>query len=311
MTGAAVQVRDLTKAFGSNKALDAVSFDIPVGSVFGLLGPNGAGKTTFMKILLGLSRADSGRVEVFGGLPSDPSTRSRIGFVPDVPEFDVWMTASQYLESVSRLLGMGGDEGRRRSELLIQRVGLAGVETKIRGFSRGMRQRLGIAQALLNGPDLLILDEPTTALDPQGRIELLELIRDVSKHATVVFSTHLLDDVDRVCDSVLVLDTSVVTVSTMADLRASLDPQVEVTVNGAADQIDAFATDLAGEPWVAGVHADGGSPRTFTIGVGDPDQASRAIPEIAARSGVGIQKLSPVTHSMETIFMQLLGGRHV
>lgn len=315
MSRPAVRVSSLTKTFGATTALDDVCFDIPQGSVFGLLGPNGAGKTTLLKILLGLSRASAGSVEIFGGSPAEPTTRARIGFVPDVPEFDGWMTASGYLMSVGRLLGMDAAESERRARLLLDRVGLAGVETKIRGFSRGMRQRLGIAQALINGPDLLILDEPTTALDPEGRVDLLNLIRDVSTHATVVFSTHLLDDVDRVCDSVLVLNTSVVTVAPIADLRSTLAPQISIEAVGTPEQIAHFHAGLLADASVRSVSkhrtsaVGGAEVSQLTLTVSDASEVTLAIPRIASATGIGLRRVTPIEQSMETIFMHLIGGR--
>ncbi|MGB4646566.1 MAG: ABC transporter ATP-binding protein [Arcanobacterium sp.] len=318
----AITVRELSKSFGANKALANVSFSVPKNSVYGLLGPNGAGKTTLIKILLGLSRPDNGQISILGGTPTNPATRTKIGYVPDVPEFDGWMTAAQYLESLGRLLGFTVASARARSDLVLKRVGLAGVTTPIGGFSRGMRQRLGIAQGLLGGPEVLILDEPTTALDPAGRAELLDLIQEVSQHCTIIFSTHLLTDVDRVCDHVLVLNSTVVTASSIADLRATLKPEIEVEIVdpnpdaraypesfSASEAIANFSRALESEPWLENMTCNG---LRFTISLNNPDLAARRIPELAVAYSLGIRSLTPVRHSMESIFFQLLntGGKH-
>ncbi|MFT8838088.1 ATP-binding cassette domain-containing protein [Liquorilactobacillus satsumensis] len=193
------------KSFGTHHVLQDLSFSIPTGSIFGFVGENGAGKTTTMRLLLGLEKSKHGSIllagqEVtFGG----NRTNSITGYLPDVPAFYDYMTATEYLTLCARLTRVANRE-QRIAEML-NLVGLKTKKQRIHGFSRGMKQRLGIAQALLNEPQLLICDEPTSALDPLGRNEFLELLATLRGKVTVLFSTHILSDVERICDYVGIL----------------------------------------------------------------------------------------------------------
>lgn len=197
-----LKLSHVSKAFGTKKVLKDLSLAVPEHSVFGFIGENGAGKTTTMKMILGLLRPDSGAIEVcsekvtFG----ENKTNRYIGYLPDVPEFYGFMTPAEYLAMCGSIAGLEKGEIRRRSEELLDLVGLLHEKKRIHGFSRGMKQRLGIAQALLGNPRLLICDEPTSALDPVGRREILNILTSVREHTTVVFSTHILSDVERICD---------------------------------------------------------------------------------------------------------------
>ena len=207
--GAAIEARGLSKRFGAILALDRLDLVVPRGSVFGLLGPNGAGKTTTIRILTGLARPTEGGASVAGvqvGL-DEPELHRRVGYLDQDPRFYSWMTGRELLELVGRLHGLAGPELRSRVGEMLARAGLvAAAERRIGGYSGGMRQRLGIAQALLHRPDILFLDEPVSSLDPEGRRDLLELIAGLRGEATVVFSTHVLSDVERICDRVAILD---------------------------------------------------------------------------------------------------------
>lgn len=204
----AIHITDLHKSYDGRKILDGLSLTVRPGEVYGFLGRNGAGKTTAIRILLGLARADAGLVTVLGY--TDDGYRSRVGFVPDVPSYQPWMRAPEFLRFCGRLTGLRGRELEQRIDLLLALSRLTGAGQKIMDFSRGMRQRLGIAQALLHTPDLLILDEPTSALDPVGRrdvIDMLATLRDEVGGVTVFFSTHLLADAEKICDRVGILHT--------------------------------------------------------------------------------------------------------
>lgn len=202
-----LEISNVAKSFGKVKVIDRLSFSVPEHSVFGFIGQNGAGKTTTMKMVLGLLKADEGEIRVNGEKVSygQTATNRFIGYLPDVPEFYGFMTPKEYLLLCGQITGMGKKEGKERAEELLELVGLSNADKRIRGFSRGMKQRLGIAQALLNSPKLLICDEPTSALDPVGRKEILEILRSVKEHTTVIFSTHILSDVERICDRVAFL----------------------------------------------------------------------------------------------------------
>lgn len=203
-----LEIEDLKKRFGSHQVLDGLTIQVPEHSVFGFLGKNGAGKTTTMKIVLGLLKADRGEIRVLGekAVYGQTKTNRFIGYLPDVPEFYSFMNAKEYLRLCGRITGMSEKEIRVKSDELLELVGLKGVGKRIGGYSRGMKQRLGIAQALFNEPKLLICDEPTSALDPVGRREVLEIMEQVRDKTTVIFSTHVLSDVERICDRVAVLN---------------------------------------------------------------------------------------------------------
>lgn len=204
----ALKIDNLHKSFGKNTIINGLSMSIPENTIFGFLGKNGAGKTTTMKMILGFLKIDEGSIEVFGEEVSfgQSKTNRFIGYLPDVPEFYGYMTAKEYLNLCGAITGLSKNEIKNKSEELLELVGLRDVNKRISGYSRGMKQRLGIAQALLNSPKLLICDEPTSALDPLGRKEILDIILKIKDFTTVIFSTHILSDVEAICDHVVVLD---------------------------------------------------------------------------------------------------------
>lgn len=204
----ALKIENLHKSFGKNTIINGLSMSIPENTIFGFLGKNGAGKTTTMKMILGFLKIDEGSIEVFGERVSfgQSKTNRFIGYLPDVPEFYGYMTAKEYLNLCGAITGLSKNEIKNKSVELLELVGLRDVNKRISGYSRGMKQRLGIAQALLNSPKLLICDEPTSALDPLGRKEILDIILKIKDFTTVIFSTHILSDVEAICDHVVVLD---------------------------------------------------------------------------------------------------------
>lgn len=204
----ALKIENLHKSFSKNTIINGLSMTIPENTIFGFLGKNGAGKTTTMKMILGFLKKDEGSIKVFGEEVSfgQSKTNRFIGYLPDVPEFYGYMTAKEYLNLCGAITGLSKNEIKKKSEELLELVGLRDVNKRISGYSRGMKQRLGIAQALLNSPKLLICDEPTSALDPLGRKEILDIILKIKDFTTVIFSTHILSDVEAICDHVVVLD---------------------------------------------------------------------------------------------------------
>ena len=195
------------KRFGTKQVLKNVTFSVPEHTIYGFVGQNGAGKTTTMKLILGLLACDEGEILV-DGVPvhyGENKTNRFIGYLPDVPEFYTYMIPMEYLRLCGEITGMESKEIKSRSEELLELVGLGNEKRRIKGFSRGMKQRLGIAQALLNRPRLLICDEPTSALDPAGRKELLDILVAAKKETTVLFSTHILSDVEHICDELAFL----------------------------------------------------------------------------------------------------------
>ena len=197
---------------------------MPEHSIYGFIGKNGSGKTTTMKTVLGLLKPDAGEITVNGEkvVYGQTSTNKYIGYLPDVPEFYSFMTAEEYLRFCAEITDMRRDEIDARVSELLSLVGLADEKHRIKGYSRGMKQRLGIAQALLNRPKLLICDEPTSALDPVGRKEILDILVAVKEQTTVLFSTHILSDVERICTDVAFLNGGVIEIQgKLADIKAN------------------------------------------------------------------------------------------
>ena len=203
-----LHITDLRKRFGDKEVLRGLNLTVPEGSIFGFIGKNGSGKTTTMKTVLGLLKADGGEITVNGErvVYGQTDTNRYIGYLPDVPEFYSFMTAEEYLTFCGEITGLTATENKSRRTELLELVGLKDEKHRVKGFSRGMKQRLGIAQALLNSPKLLICDEPTSALDPVGRKEILDILLSVKDQTTVLFSTHILSDVERICTDVAFLD---------------------------------------------------------------------------------------------------------
>lgn len=207
-----LQINGLHKRFGDKTVLNGLDLTVPEHSIFGFIGRNGAGKTTTMKMVLGLLQADAGQIRVNGEtvVYGASNTNRHIGYLPDVPEFYGFMTAAEYLRFCGQISGIPAAKTEALSQELLELVGLADEKHRIKGFSRGMKQRLGIAQALLNQPKLLICDEPTSALDPIGRKEILDILLAVREQTTVLFSTHILSDVERICTDVAFLNNGTV-----------------------------------------------------------------------------------------------------
>ena len=207
-----LRIIGLHKRFGDKEVLRGLDLSVPEHSIYGFIGKNGSGKTTTMKTVLGLLNADSGEIVVNGEkvVYGQTDTNRYIGYLPDVPEFYPFMTAKEYLRFCGEITGMSRAETEERTKELLTLVGLADETHRIKGFSRGMKQRLGIAQALLSRPKLLVCDEPTSALDPIGRKEILDILLAIKDQTTVLFSTHILSDVERICTDVAFLKDGVV-----------------------------------------------------------------------------------------------------
>ncbi len=292
-------ITNLTKRYGDKEVLRGVDLSVPQGSVFGFIGKNGAGKTTTMKAILGLIRADGGEITVDGTRVAFGQNRlgSRIGYLPDVPAFYSFMTAREYLVLCGEALGMPRKDVMSRSEMLLSLVGLEGERHRIRGFSRGMMQRLGIAQALLGSPKLLICDEPTSALDPVGRKEILDLLLAVKEQTTVLFSTHILSDVERICtDAAFLHDGKIVMQGRVADLKAmhsTKEYRVELTEPSDVDRIaDAFADAKRTED--GAVLFTGGEEEMF------------ALLSFLAEQRIRTERIERLETTLESLFMEVV-----
>lgn len=245
MSQIAVDIQNLGKVYSpqlgqsAKTALEGVTLQVTRGETFGLLGPNGAGKTTLQKILLGLVRPSSGEATVLGASPEDTRARARIGYLPENPYFYTYLTGREFVEFCGGLFGLSGRPLRDRATELLDRVGMAHAEnTQLRKYSKGMLQRVGVAQALVNDPEVVFLDEPMSGLDPVGRRELRDIILDLKREGkTIFFNSHILSDVEALCDRVGILHSGkLVACGSVRDLTvggASLEDVFVKAVGGA------------------------------------------------------------------------------
>ena len=304
-----IKCENLTKSFGNVVALDKLNLEVAERSVFGFLGPNGAGKTTTVKLLMGLSRPTAGTAWIDGEEIGSASLRGRIGFLPDVPAFYSWMSGREYLHFTARLHNLPTAEIKPRCEELLELVELKkAAGRRVGGYSRGMKQRLGIAQALVNRPRVLFLDEPTSALDPMGRRDVLSLISRLKESATIFMSTHILSDVERVCDTVGIIDNGrLVTVASIEDLKGR--HALSVFELEFEEDSAAFAARLEALDWVEKVETlTVNQLPVLRVKARDVSLARREMPRLAAGSGLTLLRYENVLPSLEDIFVELVGG---
>jgi ABC-2 type transport system ATP-binding protein len=293
----AVRTTDLHKRYGAHAALDGVSLDVPRGSVFGLVGPNGAGKTTLLGILAGLRRPTSGGVVL--GVDAQ-----RVALLPDTPHFEPWLTAFEVVE-LARALTVAGSGPGRSADVLAE-VGLVDAAHRpTGGFSRGMLQRLGLAATIVGRPELLLLDEPCSALDPLGRREVLDLVGRLGDAHTVLFCSHILDDVQEVCDRVGVLrDGRVLFQGPVRDLLVgAAAPEYTIRLRAPVAPVVA---ELARQPWVRAVEQVGAEE--IHVRAASLDEAERHL--VAALAGIGARVVSmvPAGADLEQVFLALTGN---
>ncbi len=297
-----ISTDNLCRSFGRVTAVKELNLSVPQGSVYGFLGPNGAGKTTTIRMLLGLTKPSSGAIRVLGQPPTSGKHLARIGFLPDVPNFYNWMRGEEFLLFVGSLFSTPRQELKKRVAKLLELTALRGVKTKIGGYSRGMKQRLGLAQALINEPELIFLDEPTSALDPIGRKDVLETIKIISQNCTVFFSTHILSDVERVCDRVGILrQGQLIAEESIQELQnryAQKALKLQVLGNSAP-----FTAALEAAPWTQVVERENGS---ILITAFDLAIAQKEIPRLLVQHDLGLGKLEPVEMNLEDIFVRLV-----
>lgn len=300
---ALLDVQSLTKHYRHFEAVHDLSFSIDDGSCVSLLGPNGAGKTTTLKMLAGLIPPTSGKILIDGATPRD--IRRYIGYLPQQPSFHEWMTGVQFLEYVAKLVGIHRAEARKRSLEMLEMVGLkeAGNRT-IGGYSGGMRQRLGIAQALIHRPRLVIMDEPVSALDPVGRHEVLQLIGQIRSDTTVLFSTHVLHDAEEVSDAILILVQGKIVLAGDFDSIRKEHQQPVIRLQSETSltpYIDAFKQ-------VPSVLQVEGSGRMLSLFTEDIPETRRAVLELALNVGLPIERLEVGQTSLEDLFLKVVAG---
>ena len=300
MSVAAIETEALRKVFGDHAAVKGLTLQVSQGEVFGFLGPNGAGKTTSIKMLLGLVAPTSGKASLLGTPIGDRATLARIGFLPEHFRFQDWMTASEFLVLNGELLGMDGQALKKRRDELLERVGLAPFRNKqLRTFSKGMLQRIGLAQALLNHPALVFLDEPTSGLDPVGRRLVRDVVHELRNEGTCVFlNSHLLSEIEVTCDRVaFIRHGEVVRVLELATLNGD-QSVVTIRASGLTSELVAKLTH-----WGSDIQLTG-EQLTLTV------HHEESIPEInrfLVAQGVNVFAISPSRISLEDIFIETVG----
>lgn len=291
-------IRGLEKRFGDKEVLRGLDLTVPEGSIFGFVGRNGAGKTTTMKAVLGLMRPDGGEIFVAGERVSygQTPTNRYIGYLPDVPEFYSFMTPREYLRLCGETMNMPRAEIEERSGELLELVGLGSERHRIRGFSRGMKQRLGIAQALLGQPKLLICDEPTSALDPIGRKEILDILLSVKDRTTVLFSTHILSDVERICtDAALLEGGRIAMQGSIEELKGIKRAEsFKIEVLGGAEMIAKAFPDAKTEP-DGSIRFEGGEDKIFEV------------LDFIGKNRIPFLKIEREGASLESLFVEVAG----
>ncbi len=293
-----LEIKGLEKAFGDKRVLTGLELCVPEGSIFGFIGKNGSGKTTTMKAVLGLLAPDGGEISVCGEHVryGQTPTNKYIGYLPDVPEFYSFMNAREYLTFCGELCGMVITDIKLRTSELLTLVGLEGETHRIKGFSRGMKQRLGLAQALLCRPRLLICDEPTSALDPIGRKEILDILVSVREQTTVLFSTHILSDVEKICTDIALLDggKNIICGKTESILSNAAKHEFSVLTSESTDAkrlADAFpGTRCAGES---------------TVVFSEKNTDMHAVISYLCESGIRIEKIEKCEPDIESLFLEV------
>jgi ABC-2 type transport system ATP-binding protein len=299
----AIRTDGLTKRFGARAAIDGVDLRVPMHSAFGFLGPNGAGKTTMIRTLLGLTHASAGTMSILGHPVPEQRAAAlrRVGAIVEEPRFHPHLTGRENLRIIA---AARGPEVRARIAPALERVGLAQrADEKVRRYSLGMRQRLGVARCLLADPQLLILDEPTNGLDPAGIQEFRNMIRGmvVEEGRTVFISSHLLDEVEKICDAAAIVDRGrVVTQGAIAELAAGGSVGHELIVG--VDAPDRALALLKGSSHVRDAHLSDEGLRVVLAGSA---QAAAAINAALVGAGIGVMRLEPVRHSLEQRFLEI------
>ena len=300
-----IRIENLVKTYGSVHALDGLSLNVEPGVVYGFLGPNGSGKTTSMRILSGLARPDSGRAWILDKEIGQPGSdiRSLIGVLPEEPAFYGWMTPREYLRDfVAPLYHIHGQAAAQRTDELLEIVGLKeAANRRIGGFSHGMRQRMGLAQAMVHRPPVLLLDEPVSALDPAGRKEVLDLIDTLRGKTTILLSTHILADVERVCDVVGIIAKGRLIVQDRRDdlLARYVTPLFEIEAD---DGFGHWLEWVEKQAFVTNVSVTGHLARVL---VKDVRKAQKALLESLAKEALSVRRFEMVHPSLEDVFLRL------
>jgi ABC-2 type transport system ATP-binding protein len=303
---AAIACQGLTKRYGNILALDHLTLEAPTGSIFGFLGPNGAGKTTTLRLLTGLAFPTAGGATVAGMPIGSPGIHEHIGYLDQAPQFYGWMRGRELLTFTGELFGLHGAQLRARVDAVLELTGLTGAANRaISGYSGGMRQRLGLAQALVNQPEVLLLDEPVSALDPQGRHAMLDVIAGLRGQATVLMSSHILADIERVCDSVAIIAHGKLVVSSTVDELRDRYAQPVFTLEieqTPPERLADLLSALRAAPWVEDVAWE---PPSLRVVARDQEAAGRELLAALVTHGVEIQRYERARPTLEDIFLRL------
>jgi len=307
-----IETQGLSKTYKNVQALKSLDLQVHQNSIFGFLGPNGAGKTTTIKLLLGLIRPTAGSASAFGmdSVNQSVDIRARIGYLPQEPHFYEYMTARQTLRFVARFFFQGPAKAiEERVNEMLELVDLTEkADRPIKTFSSGERQRLGIAQAQVNYPDLLILDEPAASLDPLGRRDVLEVMSKLRKYTTVFYSTHILDDVQRVSDTVVILNKGVLVAQGPIEelLAGSEGVAYIVHLRG---QLEEARTQVLSQPWVSGIiTGEHNGETTWQVSVTDPQAAEAQLFKLLANGPAVVTEFRRKQYELEDVFMQVIEG---
>jgi len=309
----AIQTIDLKKKFYNFTALKKLNIEVEPNTVYGFLGPNGSGKTTAIRLLTGLSAPSSGHSYIFGydSFARDMEARRIIGYMPDVPSFFGFMNGLQYLTYCGELFGIDHKSAQTKANELIELIELKEAALrKTSQYSRGMKQKLGLAAALVGNPKVVFLDEPVSALDPIGRAIILDIIKGLREHTTVFFSTHILSDVERVCDKVGIIDRGKLIVSqSIHDLKKEYAKK-GFEVKLAENPTDALS-DIRSRQWCDDVVCSVNEDNTYTLTayVSDENQASQELLQIVHQNNYHILSFNAINVSLENIFIRLAGGK--
>lgn len=297
-----IHVEHVEKSFQHLKVIKGINFKLEQGKCVALIGANGAGKTTILKMMSGLLKPSAGRI-YFDGQKKGEDIRKFIGYLPQHPVFYEWMTASEFLQYVGKLSGLTAKEAKDRTQELLLLVGIEEAKNrKIGKFSGGMKQRLGIAQAIIHKPKLIMLDEPVSALDPFGRREVLELLEKLKKEATILFSTHILNDAEEVSEEILFLHNGeLIESGTMEDFREKYhQAKIDLVFNESAEQLLSL---ISNHPVIVSVKYDGNKASIY---VNDINTAKILILEMAVKNQWHLQKFEISSISLEDVFMKVV-----
>jgi ABC-2 type transport system ATP-binding protein len=308
-----IRTQGLAKTYGDVQALTNLNLQVPQKSIFAFLGPNGSGKTTTIKLLLGLTRPTRGGGTIFGQdiVRDSVDIRANVGYLPQDARFYEHMSARQVLDYTARFFFSGPQRALdKRVNNMLDLVGLSDkADRPIRGFSGGERQRLGIAQAEVNYPDLLILDEPAASLDPQGRRDVLEVLSRLRKHATVFYCTHILDDVQRISDQVAILNKGeLIAQAPIGELLSGNgDTVYRATLRGDAASIAGAAAQVSALAWVAGIKASQrGDDTVWEVSVTDKTAAADELLSQLVSSGVKVADFGRKEYELEDVFLSIV-----